>query len=309
MVVASVCGNDWQKSAYRFLVLRGLDLSGNDRSQGYGPRTMNKEELESLHFEAPPIEEVVCGLMFEPVNEMLATHLGLLWERYKPSYGTVKEVPPLATQIEAPSGAPVEPSISLSEFPLPRVWFEETNGKGLIQVQRDRFHYNWRRPQSDREYPHFEQVFKLFSEKLEIFTSFLSGIVVRELVVKQFELTYVNHVLLPNGIDSLSDMGDVFADFSWKPDKTRMRPEAMNWQLSFTLPDIGGRLHATVRSALRVPDSQPILLFDLTARGIGEVKTVDAMGKWFERAHSYIVRSFIELTSRRMQEDVWRIQK
>jgi uncharacterized protein (TIGR04255 family) len=271
---------------------------------------MNRDELESLNFETPPIEEVVCGLMFEPVNDMLATHLGLLWERYKPNYGTVKEVPPLPIQIESLPGVAFEPFTSLGElFPLPRIWFEETNGKGLIQVQRDRFHYNWRRAQSDSEYPHFEQVFRLFTEKLEIFKSFLSGIVDRDLMVKQFELTYVNHIVLPKGLDSLTDMGDVFADFSWKPDRARMRPEVMTWQLSFALPDIGGRLHATVRSAQRVQDGQPILLFDLTARGIAEEKTADAMGQWFERAHSYIVRSFVELTSPRMQQEAWRIQK
>jgi uncharacterized protein (TIGR04255 family) len=271
---------------------------------------MNSDELESLHFELPPINEVVCGLMFDPVTEMLATHLGLLWERYKPDYATVKEVPPLASQIELVPGVKPDPLILFSEMlPLPRVWFEETNGKGLIQVQRDRFHYNWRRTGPDDEYPHFEQVFQLFENKFETFKTFLRDINASQPQAKQFELTYVNQIVLPDGLESFSNMGDVFADFSWKASDARLQPEAMNWRLSFALPKITGRLHATVRNAQRAEDSQSILLFDLTARGIAEESTSGAMAQWFSTAHSYIIRLFVELTATRMHQEVWRIHR
>jgi uncharacterized protein (TIGR04255 family) len=271
---------------------------------------MNRDQLEALHFESPPIDEVVCGLMFDPVNEMLATHLGLLWERYKPDYGIVREVAPLANQIELAPGVMPESPLSFAEvLPLPRVWFEETNGKGLIQVQRDRFHYNWRRTRPDDAYPHFEHVVQLFEDKFNIFRSFLRELDARELQIKQFELTYVNQILLPDGLESFSNMGGVFSDFSWKADEARLRPEAMNWRLSFALPKIGGRLHATVRNAQRIQDNQPVLLFDLTARGIGEERSATAMTRWFSDAHSYIVRLFIELTTSKMQQEVWRIQR
>lgn len=264
--------------------------------------------LEALHFEAPPINEVVCGLMFEPLKELLAPHLGILWERYKPTFATCKELAPLAVQIEIPAGTIAEAEI-IDVPPLPRIWFEETGGNGLIQVQRDRFHYNWRRISADDEYPHFEKVFGLFKAKLETFRAFVSEIRPGELVPKQLEITYVNHIPLAEGWHSVADMGDVFSDFSWKRDEARMQPEAVNWRVSFALPEGTGRLHATVRSASRIPDNKQILLFDLTARGIGEDRTAEGMENWFVNAHSQIVRAFVELTSPKMQEAVWRQKK
>src|SRR5689334_15682106 len=106
---------------------------------------MTIDDLDTLNYETPPINEVVCGLMFEPLNELLAPHLGLLWEKYKPGFATCKQQPPLALQLEKPEGTISEAQVVFEEPPLPRVWFEETGGNGIIQVQRDRFHYNWRR--------------------------------------------------------------------------------------------------------------------------------------------------------------------
>jgi uncharacterized protein (TIGR04255 family) len=265
--------------------------------------------LEALHFEEPPINEVVCGLMFEPLKELLAPHLGVLWERYKPTFASCKELAPLAIQFEMPVGTAAEAEILLTEIPpLPRVWFEETNGNGVIQVQRDRFHYNWRRISADDEYPHFDKVFALFKAKLEIFREFVREIRPDELVPKQLEITYVNHIPLGKGWNSVTDMGNVFPDFSWKQDKERMQPESVNWRVSFTLPGGVGRLHATVRSGRSIPDNKPILLFDITARGIGEDRTTEGMKRWFVEAHNQIVKAFVKMTTPEMQA-VWKLQK
>jgi uncharacterized protein (TIGR04255 family) len=270
---------------------------------------MTIENLDTLHYETPPINEVVCGLMFEPLKELLAPHLGLLWERYKPDFATCKQQPPLAIQLETPEGTLTEAQVIFDEAPLPRVWFEETSGNGLIQVQRDRFHYNWRRVNSDDEYPHFDKVFGLFTEKLETFQRFVREIGCGELSIKQYELTYVNQILLGEGWHSVADIGDVFCDFSWKQDKDRMQPEALNWRVTFPLPVGMGRLHAAVRSAVRNSDKKQILLFDLTARGGTEDRAVEKMQSWFVGSHNAIVRAFVEMTTQRIQKELWKLQK
>lgn len=266
--------------------------------------------LEDLHFEAPPINEVVCGLMFEPIQEFLTPYIGRLWDKYKPAFSTCKELAPLSTTVEGAPGVPGETELQFLDMPsMPRIWFEETNGNGLIQVQRERFHYNWRRKSSDDEYPHFETVFALFKEKLEVFQGFLGELRPGELIPKQFELTYVNHIDISESVNSFADMAKVFSDFTWRSHEGRLEPESANWRVVFRLPSGEGRLYATVRSATRISDGKPIILFDLTARGIGDDRTPEGIESWFRGAHDSIVRAFVELTTRNVQEEVWRLQK
>ena len=67
---------------------------------------------------------------------------------------TAKRLLPLAVQIEGSGGSPAQPEVELLENPpLPRVWFLEPNGNKLIQVQRERFHHNWRKINPGDEYP------------------------------------------------------------------------------------------------------------------------------------------------------------
>jgi hypothetical protein len=106
--------------------------------------------------------------MFSNLAKLLAPHLGLLWDRYKPTYSECQELAPLAVQVEGASGA--QPGVELLEVPpLPRVWFMEPNGNRLIQVQRDRFHHNWRKINPEDEYPRHKKVLELFHDRLETF--------------------------------------------------------------------------------------------------------------------------------------------
>jgi uncharacterized protein (TIGR04255 family) len=163
-------------------------------------------------YERPPVSEVVCGVMFAPLKGLLAPHLGLLWERYKPDYAECKEAPPLAMQVEGPPAA--EPDFEILEIPtLPRAWFVEPNGNRLVQVQRDRFHHNWRKMNAEDEYPRHERVLAVFNERLETFSSFLTENGLGELHLKQYEMTYVNHVLSGSGWNSVADIGSIFPDF------------------------------------------------------------------------------------------------
>jgi hypothetical protein len=93
-------------------------------------------------YENPPINEVVCGLLFKRLDGLLNPYLGILWEKYKPEYAECREVAPLLPVIETFD----QPSQSESQYvdvlPLPRTWFVHVDGNGVIQVQRDRFLHN-----------------------------------------------------------------------------------------------------------------------------------------------------------------------
>jgi len=264
--------------------------------------------LNFPEYERPPVTEVVCGVMFAPLKAMLAPHFGLLWERYKPEYSECQEVVPLATQIEGSGGPRAELELlEVPPFPLPRVWFIAPNGNKLVQVQRERFHHNWRKINPEDEYPRHKRVLQLFNERLETFVSFLAENSLGNLELKQYEITYVNHILSDDGRDLVANIGKVFRDFSWENRSGRPlgTPEGFCWKTVFALPDGAGRLHVTIRNATRVTDNRPIIFFELTVRGFGKEPTLDDMRSWFVMAHAQIVRTFDDMVDKEFQRTVW----
>ncbi len=264
-------------------------------------------------FDKPPVIEVVCGVLFRPIESLLAPHLGVLWERFKQEYPTCREVPPLAPVTER-----YDEDVALSEVyeftdrpPLPRTWFVHESENGIIQIQRDRLLHNWKRVRPDDAYPRYASVIQMFRDRLDVFEAFLRDSELGTVVPEQYEMTYVNHIPCGEGFASITEVGSVFPDFSWRSRRDRFLgvPESVSWKTVFALPEQAGRLYATIRSGLRRDDDTPILLFELTARGIGKQRTKSDMWEWFDLAHEWIVRAFTELTADGMHKSVWKRTK
>jgi uncharacterized protein (TIGR04255 family) len=266
------------------------------------------DNLKNLpDYERPPVIEVVCGVLFKSLTSMTAPHLGVLWDKFKKDYPKVQEATPLAPVIEGFDGPPKPSKVELTDVPpLPRIWFESATGNGLIQAQRDRFHFNWRRIREEDQYPHYDSVMNGFCEHLAVFEEFLKENDLGSLDVKQCELTYVNHIPRNGLWTSLCEVGRVFPDFSWRT-KERFLPELerLNCQTSFLLPEQSGRLHVTMRHGTRRADNVPVLFLELTARGALPNETSAWMWKWFDLAHTWIVSAFADLTSEEAQA-IWR---
>jgi len=260
-------------------------------------------------YDKPPVIEVVSGIMFQPIKALAGPYLGVLWEKFKPDYQELKEVAPLIPIIERFDEAPPEEAFPFRDvISLSRTWFETSDGNRLIQVQRDRFLHNWKKAKDTDEYPHYDYVIGNFRKCLEKFEQFLQENKLESIQPIQYELTYSNHIPQGEGWTILSDLGNVFPDFSWRPAKERFlpNPEAINWQTSFVMPERSGRLHGSVRLGKRRTDGRPTLLLELTARGIGNDKSRSAMWSWFDMAHEWIVCGFSDLTSENMHKNLWR---
>ena len=148
----------------------------------------------------------------------------------------------------------------------------------------------------------------MFRDHLVTLESFLDDNGLGSVVPEQYEMTYVNHIPCGVGLNTLAEVGTVFPDFCWVAGSDRFLsdPERFNWKTSFVLPDEAGRLHVTIRSGLRREDKTPILLFEITARGMTADGKKSAMWAWFDLAHEWIVRSFTDLTSASMHKNVWK---
>jgi hypothetical protein len=165
------------------------------------------------------------------------------------------------------------------------------------------------------KYPHYSEVVEKFQNHLSSFQRFLSEQELGVVQPLQYEMTYVNHIHEGEGWQTTSDTGAVFPDFTWQsksPSGDAQRflspPEGINWRTSFVLPDNLSRLHVHIQKG-QLQNTQRVFRFELTARGIGENKSLEAMPNWFDFAHESIVRGFADLTGYQVQRDVWKLRE
>ncbi len=259
-------------------------------------------------YESPPVREVVCGVTFKKIEALKVPHIGLLWDEYRADYPECQDKPEIPLVWEEPDRTKQEAGLTiLAEMPLPRSWFVSKDETQLIQVQRDRFLFNWKKMSESDQYVRFEAVFTQFQDLYAKFCSFLEKNNFDAPEAKQFELTYVNHMPVSEEWKNLGDIGSLFPDLSWQASETRFlpSPENLTCNLSFKLPDESGRLHVVIKRALRTSDQKEIILLDLTARGFIEDESSDNMEDWFNMAHEWIVRGFSDLTSDSVQKEHW----
>ena len=266
-------------------------------------------QLTSLpSFSNPPVVEVVCGVQFDPLEDLLAPHLGLFWQMIRANYPQCRERPPLVRRIESAQGSGTI-SLELGDVPpLPRMWFVSERDNSLLQIQRDLFLFNWRKVSDEDEYPRYPFVKAQFSDYWQRFGEFISQHDLGAITPRQYEMTYVNHISQGQGWERIVDVGHILPDCVWRDDAQRFlkEPESIGWRASFALPAGQGKLHAAMRAATHSKTQRPLFLLELTVRGFSVDGGEEAMWTWFDLARDWIVRAFVDLTGSEVQTSVWR---
>jgi uncharacterized protein (TIGR04255 family) len=262
-----------------------------------------------VQFDRPPVVEVVCGVLFATAKPLHGAQLGLYWQRIREKFPRIEEAPPLIPRIEVPGVAsgPLQFGLGLSDLPpLRRTWFLSEDGRRLIQVQEDRFIFNWRKTDGEDTYPSYDKVFELFEDNLSTFQDFLESEDIGTPAYRQFELSYIDHIPVGTGEDEISE-SRVLVDHIRDTSRPRFlgEPEAVNWISVYPLPDQEGRLYMAARSAF-APDGRRILLLEMTARGIPADAGEEGRRAWFDQAHRWITQGFVDLTDKEIQERIWK---
>jgi len=99
------------------------------------------EKVDFPKLERPPIDEVICGLVFSPLD-LSVLHHGVYWDLRHDDFPRSELHPSIED----------EPSIMLGVPPI-RTWLISAADDLLIQLQHDRFYMNWRKRSA--EYPRF----------------------------------------------------------------------------------------------------------------------------------------------------------
>lgn len=258
---------------------------------------------KEVDFTSPPVSEVVFGFLFEKPTRLLTAHFGAFWSKIRSEFPTIEDQLPLIN-----IGDTHDPNL-----PLSRVWFISGDGRRLIQLQHDRFYYNWRRLDGDKlPYPEYANLFVEFRKVMDQFSSFLKEeALTDEIHAGQFELSYINMLERPKTWEKKTPLGNVLIDHVWRADVQRFLPDPRDysWTSVFEMPDQAGQLVIEAKSGRKtaLPEEQVIQL-TLTAKSavLGSDKnTLLKGGSWFETAHKQIVHGFTDITDPAVQKSDW----
>jgi uncharacterized protein (TIGR04255 family) len=250
-----------------------------------------------VKFDRPPVVEVACGVLFATQDTLKTAHIGKYWERVKAEFPHVEDALPLPTIVEQQVDAVAEFEWSTLP-PLRRTWLTSDDGAHLIQIQGDRFLLNWKRTLNQTGYPSYTDVIKRFDRHLADFISFLKELRIEPPAYRQFELMYVNHITVENGLKEVG-MENMLVDHVRATSRERFLPEpdGFNWATSYRLPHNTGRLHIAAQSAVKTSNRERIVRLDLTARGISTDPSEAGRRPWFDTAHEWITHGFADVTS------------
>ena len=253
-------------------------------------------------YKKPPVNEVICGMRYYPLDKLYIPHVGFLWDKFREEYPIIQHAPPIASSkgellIDQASG-----------IPMHRIWFINKSDDQLIQFQFDRFYFNWRRRQD--EYPRYAHVIKNFMNVLDIIINFFMEFDLGKLKPIEYELSYINHIPKGEGWDTIDELPKIFTDFLWTQTKERFLPNPLNvvWKTEFSLPETKGHLIVNLKQAIRTEDKVPLFVLELKARGNGKSTSEKDILEWFNIAHEWIVRGFTDLTTPEIQT-IWEREK
>lgn len=246
-------------------------------------------------FENPPINEVVLGVQFAPVQGYQQIHAGKVWELFKSDFPQVQEHPALPPTFET-FGFP-HPQIGfdfISGATHDRFWFLTENQYELIQFQMDKFLHNWRKVGDEKnEYPRFEKIISKFSKELKTLeTFFQKSFSSPPLIINQCEITYINFIY-QSDIEGLA-ISDVFSflNFDVAPQELACN---FNRHIVNAKGEPRGRVLCAVNQAIGVRG--PMYRLSITARGAPDSNSINDALEFIKQGRETVVSLFKEVTS------------
>ncbi|WP_204140376.1 TIGR04255 family protein [Halomicronema sp. CCY15110] len=248
-------------------------------------------------FREPPIVESVLGVEFDTLESWSILAFGEFWQAIRESYPTYELQPPIGA---APGG---ELTIEYG-FPgkLPvRCWFKNTSDSQLLQVQDDRFLYNWRNYVTEDKYPRYEEKLRPeFIKEWETFCSFLSTKSSEMPKIKSCQITYVNHLEQGKEWEKLDDIVEAFAFLNGSFQVGSL--SSLNFQLAADVPSENLKVQVSIAKALRNSDSKEIVQFSLTGIAVPESSDLDSILNCLDKIRRNLVVVFKNMTSEKMHQ-------
>jgi len=261
-------------------------------------------------FSNPPVVEVALSLQFDAISRLRIPQIGALWNEFRAGFPVTKERAPLDPAFERfghthTSGRAGVHFQMLDAPPIPRCWFLNEAGTELIQVQPDRFIHNWRKVKGQEDYPRYERLRETFAAELARFQAFLEREELGALTPSQCEISYVNHVVPPEGqgharLDRIMSLVSLRynEEFLKEPEDARV---ALRYVIRHDDQPIG-RLHVAADPSHQHSDGRPIYVLTLTARGEPLAPTIAGSLQFMDLGREWVVRAFADVTTKEMHK-------
>jgi uncharacterized protein (TIGR04255 family) len=252
-------------------------------------------------FDNPPVIETVLGAQFDPIPEFTVAHFGWYWREYlDKTWSKTNSEPGLADQFErfGASDTPLHQFTAIIGALRPeRVQFINADDDRVIQLQKSRFIYNWRRRAGS--YPTFGSLYPEFNDRFGRFRDFLREAGLSDLSLNQWEVTYINY--LPKGDlwETPEDWHRILPGLIPAPrnaDESTLESES--GELHFEIVPHRGRLHVSIGHGRSHAGGEELLAVHLTARGpVTPSKPGWDLGAGLELGHRVLVQTFANLAS------------
>ena len=274
---------------------------------------MKIKDMPFPNFKNPPVVEVVFSVQFKPLDKFRIPHLGLLYSIFREKgFVEFQEREPLNSQVELFSeNKTTNFTIRLTQkIPVPRCWFISENKEKMIQIQQDRFVFNWRK--QIEQYPRYISNLSEFEIMFDEFSNFIKTENLGEIEHEQCEIQYVNHIDDSNN----ADLTKIFEFYKIPTEKINiiddlLKPERIHSYMTYVLHDDKNkpcaRLHITVEPGRK--QNKTIFILNLIVRGKPEGNGKENLINFFNFGREWIVKSFVSITKDEIQKSNWEIEE
>jgi uncharacterized protein (TIGR04255 family) len=256
-------------------------------------------------FRSPPVVESALAVQFEEISLFRTVHFGLFHQAVRDQFPVAEDqsraeaifetfpiVPrPLGLKLIQKSAAPE------------RVFFRDsTDGSRLIQLQPDRFGFNWRRTVDEERYPTFGEIGPLFLNEFQKFKDFCEQEGLGKLRPNLCEVVYVNHVFRQDPESAVECMERILSGVSLRLDNGLPTPELAAYNRVYPIGDRKGRLYAEATIGRHHVNGDFVIL-KLTARIV--LTDGDNLAANIQLAHDSVVNGFVAITNPATRQQVW----
>lgn len=260
-------------------------------------------------FSKPPVAELALGIQFNPLASFNSIQAATWRERIKNEFPTVQEHPELPDLIEGPDQElQMKVRMQMIEgVPPRRYWFVNEAETELIQVQRSRFVYNWRKRNDSDLYPTYAALREKVEKQLKSFAEFVAAERLGSFVPGLCEVTYISHIVGSGVWTSHGEATKVFSGLSGKQTGDFLpSAESTGFSATYRIPVDGtdqiGRLRVQVEPSFFVTDKSPLFRMSVNARVPAPTADIAGALSAMETGHAWGTCGFAALTTKQMHE-------
>ena len=258
-------------------------------------------------FERPPLVEQAIVIVFEPLRGFSIVDYGLFWQEIRSEFPLAESTDPTPEQTEVfDEIRNSESRLQLFQtLPLPRAMFRDEAGGELVQLQPDRFGFNWSKV-GDKHYPRSEHVMARFEELFAKFRSYVEARNIGPVKIKQCELTNLNIIPVRDFGSGYEDMTRALNVDPLDLGIPFLQAETYIRARQHRILDDGnapvGRLHTEITPVISTQDREKAFRLEITARSRPNITTLEEMRSFFDLGRNSINAAFCATVTDQMRK-------